>query len=223
MHPHPGGLLRGWRGAPCSRDGEGAPWWRCQHVPCPFPASMEMNESSRWTEEEMETAKKGEWRRLASSPEGLGWRGWGGCRLPAVSRGGAAPGTFSDGTLPLGTSGLPSRTWVWVVMASGSAGHPRCCRGRAQTRAAHRARGWWAAPCGSRTPGLLGVGAQSPTGGQGSGATGSSCAPRAGRGWLRSAGGPTPHHPSEATSRLIRAGSFASRVGDPSPWVPQSA
>jgi hypothetical protein len=25
-----------------------------------FPASMEMNESSRWTEEEMETAKKGE-------------------------------------------------------------------------------------------------------------------------------------------------------------------
>lgn len=26
----------------------------------PFSASMEMNESSRWTEEEMETAKKGE-------------------------------------------------------------------------------------------------------------------------------------------------------------------
>lgn len=28
--------------------------------PSSFPASLEMNESSRWTEEEMETAKKGE-------------------------------------------------------------------------------------------------------------------------------------------------------------------
>lgn len=44
----------------------------------PSSASMEMNESSRWTEEEMETAKKGEWRlaaghggpRLASGPKG---------------------------------------------------------------------------------------------------------------------------------------------------------
>lgn len=27
--------------------------------PSSFPASLEMNESSRWTEEEMETAKKG--------------------------------------------------------------------------------------------------------------------------------------------------------------------
>lgn len=31
----------------------------CLPMPIFFAATMEMNESSRWTEEEMETAKKG--------------------------------------------------------------------------------------------------------------------------------------------------------------------
>lgn len=90
---------------------------------------MEMNESSRWTEEEMETAKKGEaaqpsaalapWARVG--PGALPRAGC--CPHPGPQRGrgaGSASGPLSAASPLLGASVLLSRSWASVAAPSGS-------------------------------------------------------------------------------------------------------
>lgn len=118
-------------------------------------ASMEMNESSRWTEEEMETAKKGEaarpsaalapWARVG--PGALPRAGC--CPHPGPQRGrgaGSASGPLSAASPLLGASVLLSRSWASVAAPSGHSSETRSsCRAWGGRMAPRRASACW--PC----------------------------------------------------------------------------